>query len=77
MPKLVIDSSVWIDFFNKRTSTKIEHLKSLLLTMPWTSPVIILPVIMREVLQGIENNRQYSPVAWKVKFTFQQKEQLI
>jgi len=62
MPKLVVDSSVWIDFFNKKTSKKIEHLKSLLLSIRWTSPVIILPVIMQEVLQGIENNQHYAIV---------------
>lgn len=59
MPKLVVDSSIWIDFFNKRTSTKIEHLKDLLLRIRWSSPVIILPVIMQEVLQGIEENKDY------------------
>ena len=59
MPKLVVDSSIWIDFFNKRTSPEIEHLKDLLLRMRWSSPVIILPVIMQEVLQGIEENKNY------------------
>lgn len=62
MPKIVVDSSVWIDFFNKKTSVKIEHLKSLLLSFRWTSPVIILPVIMQEILQGIENNRHYNAI---------------
>ena len=57
MPKLVVDSSIWIDFFNKKTSPKIDHLGMLLLTRASGSPVIILPVIMQEVLQGVENDR--------------------
>ncbi len=60
MPKLVVDSSVWIDFFNKKTSAEIEHLKLLLLTNAGASPVIIFPVIMQEVLQGIESQRSYN-----------------
>ena len=57
MPKLVVDSSVWIDFFNKRNSPQIEYLEILLLTRASGSPVIILPIIMQEVLQGVENDR--------------------
>jgi predicted nucleic acid-binding protein len=60
MPKLVVDSSIWVDFFNKKTSVEIEHLKSLLLSIQWSSPVIILPVIMQEVLQGIEKDKHYN-----------------
>ena len=59
MPKLIVDSSVWVDFFNKKTSAQIVHLRMLLLTNALTSPVIILPVILQEVLQGIENDRFY------------------
>ncbi len=62
MPKLIVDSSVWIDFFNKKTSLQIEHLKSLLIERPTTSPIIILPVIMQEILQGIENNRFFNTI---------------
>lgn len=60
MPKLVVDSSIWVDFFNKKTSVEIEHLKSLLLSIQWSSPVIILPVIMQEILQGIEKDKHYN-----------------
>ena len=62
MPRIVVDSSVWIDFFNKKTSVEIEHLKTLLLSIRWTPPVIVLPVIMQEVLQGIENNKHYDVI---------------
>jgi predicted nucleic acid-binding protein len=59
MAKLVIDSSVWIDFFNKKTSAEIEEMKKMFVNGNEQSPVIILPVIMEEVLQGVEDTRQY------------------
>src|SRR5665213_3072650 len=39
-----------------------EYLKTLLLSIRWTPPVIVLPVIMQEVLQGIENNKHYDVI---------------
>jgi len=60
MLNLVVDSSVWIDFFNKKTSIQIEELKELLFKYHVASPVTILPVIMQEVLQGIQNQRLYN-----------------
>jgi predicted nucleic acid-binding protein len=62
MPKLIVDSSIWVDFFNKKTSAQIDHLRMLLLTYPIKSPIIILPVIMQEVLQGIENDGFYNTI---------------
>jgi len=62
MLSLVVDSSVWIDFFNKKTSPQIEDLKYLLFNYHVSSPLIILPVIMQEILQGIENQRFYNTV---------------
>jgi predicted nucleic acid-binding protein len=57
MLKIVVDSSIWIDFFNKKTNPKTEYLKYLLLNIRWSSPVIILPIIIQEVLQGIEDDK--------------------
>jgi hypothetical protein len=59
MLKIVVDSSIWIDFFNKQTTPKTEYLKYLLLNIRWSSPVIILPIIIQEVLQGIEDDKDY------------------
>ncbi len=67
MPKLIVDSSIWIDFFNKKTSTQIEHLRTLILTQAVNSPIIILPVIMQEVLQGIKNDRFYNTIKENLK----------
>lgn len=60
MLKIIVDSSLWIDFFNKKTSTQIVHLRMLLLTSLEASPIIILPVIMQEVLQGVEDDKFYN-----------------
>ena len=62
MPKLVVDSSLWVDFFIKKTSPQIEHLENLLIERSTTSPVIILPVIMQEVLQGIKEDQLFYTV---------------
>ena len=62
MPKLVVDSSLWVDFFIKKTSPQIEHPKNLLIERSTTSPVIILPVIMQEVLQGIKEDQLFYTV---------------
>lgn len=59
MPKLLVDSSIWVDFFNKKTSPQIVHLRMLLLTSLEESPIIILPIIMQEVLQGIVDDKSY------------------
>ncbi len=60
MDKLVVDSSVWIDFFNKKTSPQIEKIKEFILADFTESRILILPVILQEVLQGIQDDKAYS-----------------
>ena len=55
----VVDSSVWIDFFNKKTSPQIEIIKYQLANYSEYSPFLLLPIILQEILQGIENDKQY------------------
>ena len=62
MANTFIDSSIWIDFFNKKSTPLIEDVKSTLLNYTLKSPYIILPVILQEVLQGIEENKMYEIV---------------
>lgn len=62
MANIVVDSSVWIDFFNKKASPQIEELKNILINASSKSPFNILPIIMQEVLQGIEENKLYAIV---------------
>lgn len=60
MPDLVVDSSVWIDYFNKKNSDQVEHLEKLLLLTASISPIIIFPVIVQEVLQGLVNDTSFN-----------------
>jgi len=60
MADIIVDSSVWIDFFNSKASSQIKDLKSILINAASKSPFNILPVIMQEVLQGIEDNKLYT-----------------
>ena len=62
MHSCVVDSSVWIDFFNKKTSPEIEQLISIYPTSIAEGRIVILPVIVQEVLQGIQDNRLYNLV---------------
>lgn len=50
---IVVDSSVWIDFFNGISTPEVERLDALL----GTSPVAIGDLILVEVLQGFRNDR--------------------
>ena len=50
---IVVDSSVWIDFFNGTSSPAVERLDGLLGTVP----VAIGDLILVEVLQGFRNDR--------------------
>ena len=59
MADLVVDSSVWIDFFNKKSSIQINELNRALSSSSSRSPFNILPVIMQEVLQGIVDKKLY------------------
>ena len=62
MPNLVVDSSVWIDYFNKIDSEQVEHLEKLLLSAASVSPILIFPVIMQEVLQGLVNDISFNTI---------------
>ena len=50
MGNIVIDTSVWIDFFNKKNSPKIEIVKLLIITETVVSNITLLPVIIQEIL---------------------------
>ena len=62
MLRVVVDSSVWVDFFNKKNSVQIEHLKLLLRKNIEYSTVVIFPIIMQEILEGIENDKLFEVV---------------
>ena len=51
----LVDSSVWIDYFNGQTTPETEHLDKLL----GTAPVAIGDLILTEVLQGFRLRKDY------------------
>ena len=59
---VVVDSSVWIDFFNQKSSSQIEIIKSQLPNYSEYSPFVILSIILQEILQGIEDDRHHTVV---------------
>lgn len=50
---IVVDSSVWIDFFNGASTPQVERLDGLL----GVTPLAIGDLILVEVLQGFRNER--------------------
>ena len=59
----VVDSSVWIDFFNKKSSKNIEKVIELMYAPTVKNSIIIVPVILQEILQGIRDDKQYELVS--------------
>lgn len=52
---IVVDSSVWIDYFNGKKTTKTDWLYSALGNMP----IIIGDLILTEVLQGFQKEKDF------------------
>ena len=55
---ILVDSSVWIDFFNGRHSRETDLLNELL----GTEPLLIGDLILTEVLQGFRHDKDYRKV---------------
>jgi predicted nucleic acid-binding protein len=62
MDKVVVDSSVWVDFFNKKKSNEIDIIKHWIENQPLVSCIYVLAVIYQEVLQGIKEDKFYDLV---------------
>jgi len=52
---MVVDSSVWIDYFNGRETRQTNHLDRLL----GRTPIVMGEPILTEVLQGFQNDRDF------------------
>jgi len=52
---IFVDSSVWIDYFNGKTSPEVEKLDSLL----GAEPISTGDLILAEVLQGFRSDKDY------------------
>ncbi len=55
---ILVDSSVWIDFFNGRQSRETDLLNELLST----EPLLMGDLILTEVLQGFRHDKDYRKV---------------
>lgn len=53
---ILVDSSVWIDYFRGTTTPQAEKLDSLL----GTEPIVTGDLILTEVLQGFVNDRDFN-----------------
>ena len=60
--RFIVDSSVWIDFFNKKSSKNVEKIIDLMYSHAVKDSIIVLPVILQEILQGIRDDKQYDLV---------------
>ena len=52
---IIVDSSVWIDYFNGKKTRQTDWLDSAL----GSTPVIMGDLILTEVLQGFQNNKEF------------------
>jgi predicted nucleic acid-binding protein len=52
---IIVDSSVWIDYFNGRETPQTDWLDAAL----GKTPVLMGDLIMTEVLQGFQNNKEF------------------
>ncbi|MEN6577230.1 MAG: PIN domain nuclease [Phycisphaerales bacterium] len=52
---IVVDSSVWIDYFNGKTTAQTDLLDSLL----GLEPIVIGDLVLTEVLQGFRENTDF------------------
>ena len=52
---ILVDSSVWIDYFNGKTTPKTDWLDSAL----GNQPILIGDIILTEVLQGFRNDEDF------------------
>ena len=60
MKQVLVDTSVWIDFFNEKTlSPKSEILQDLIEN---NDVVYICPTIYQEILQGIRNDNTFEDI---------------
>ncbi|HWY34826.1 MAG TPA: PIN domain-containing protein [Nitrosopumilaceae archaeon] len=59
MNKVLVDTSVWIDFLNGRTNKQTTLFK---LLIEEDAPVVLCPLIIQEVLQGIKADRDFHQV---------------
>lgn len=56
MKKVLVDTSVWIDALNGKN---LPHVKQLNKLIEQDTPIVICPVIIQEILQGIREEKNF------------------
>ncbi len=56
---IIVDTSVWIDFFKGEDT---EQVKTLVAYIQADEPLFLCPTIIQEVLQGVVNDNQYKKI---------------
>lgn len=56
MKKVLVDTTVWIDYFRNKQSEKVDKLLEL---MQQDELICLSPTIVQEVLQGVRDDRLY------------------
>ena len=63
---IVVDSSVWIDYFNGKVTPQTDYLDQILLEQP----ILVGDMILSEVLQGFRSDADFEAARWSLsKFT--------
>jgi predicted nucleic acid-binding protein len=63
---IVVDSSVWIDYFNGQVTPQTDYLDQILLERP----ILVGDLILGEVLQGFRSDADFEAARWSLsKFT--------
>jgi len=60
MKTVLVDTSVWIDFFNSTKSSPESEVLSQLIINDYS--IFLCPVIYQEILQGIRDDRTYKQI---------------
>ena len=56
---LIFDTSVWINFLNKKNTPEVELLETYVLE---DAEVLITPTILQEILQGVRDDSKYGQI---------------
>jgi predicted nucleic acid-binding protein len=59
MQKVLVDTTVWIDYFRNKQSEKVDRLLEL---MEQDEAIYLSPTIVQEVLQGVRDDQLYSKI---------------
>jgi predicted nucleic acid-binding protein len=57
--KIVVDTSVWIDFFNGQATKEVIFLRA---SIREDKPIHLTPTIIQEILQGIRDDKMYNEI---------------